>query len=102
MSTPTGGAGGGGFDWSSIISGAGEGAFSALKGQQNYEMTKRDAKEAKRRTLANLMASSMKRNRNLFRKGQEHADELNDYQSQALQQIARGFVDALQGSTGRT
>jgi len=26
---------------------------------------------------------------------------MNDYQSQALQQVARGFVDALQGSTGR-
>jgi hypothetical protein len=32
--------------------------------------------------------------------GQEHSDDMNDFQSQALQQVARGFVQALQGSTG--
>ena len=63
--------------------------------------SKREAKEAKRRTLANLFNSALKRNRNLFNMGQEHVDDLNDFQSQAIQQVARGFVDALQGSTGR-
>ena len=62
--------------------------------------SKREAKEAKRRTLANLLNSSLKRNQNLFRMGQEHSDDMNDFQSQAVQQVARGFVDALQGSTG--
>ena len=89
------------IDWSRIIQGAGEGAGSAMQGAAQFANSKSEAKEAKRRTLANLLNQSMKRNRGLFRKGQEHGDEMNDYQSQALQQIARGFVESLQGSTGR-
>lgn len=89
------------IDWARIISAAGEGAGSAMQGAAQYANSKSEAKEAKRRTLANLMNQSMKRNRGLFRKGQEYGDEMNDFQSQALQQVARGFVDSLQGSTGR-
>jgi len=96
--------GGGGYgsagDWASIISGAGQGASSAMQGATAYATSKQEAKEAKRRTLANLMNQAMKRNQGLFRMGQEHQDDMNDYQSQAMQQVARGFVDALQGSTG--
>lgn len=87
-------------DWAAIISGAGQGASSAMQGATANATSKQEAKEAKRRTLANLMNQAMKRNRGLFRVGQEHADDMNDFQSQALQQVARGFVDALQGSTG--
>lgn len=87
-------------DWASIISGAGQGASSAMQGATSYATSKNEAKEAKRRTLANLMSQAMKRNQGLFRVGQEHADDMNDFQSQAIQQVARGFVDALQGSTG--
>lgn len=85
--------------WSNIISGAGQGAGAAMQGASAYATNKREAKEAKRRTLANLLNSALKRNQGLFRTGQEHADDMNDYQSQALQQVARGFVEALQGST---
>lgn len=96
--------GGGGYgsasDWASIISGAGQGASSAMQSAASYANSKKEAKEAKRRTLANLMSQAMRRNTSLFRAGQEHQDDLNDYQSQAIQQAARGFVDALQGSTG--
>lgn len=81
-------------NWSTVISGASQGATSAIQ-------SKKDAKEAKRRTLANLMNQAMRRNAGLFTAGQEYGDEMNDFQSQALQQIARGFVNALQGSTGR-
>jgi len=101
----SGGAGGGGGygsagDWASIISGAGQGASSAMQGATAYATSKKEAKEVKRRTLANLMNQAMKRNQGLFRMRQEHQDDMNDYQSQAIQQVARGFVDALQGSTG--
>ena len=100
----SGAGGGGGYgsagDWASIISGAGQGASSAMQGATAYATSKQEAKEAKRRTLANLMNQAMKRNQGLFRMGQEHQDDMNDYQSQAMQQVARGFVDALQGSTG--
>lgn len=88
-------------DWAEILKGGAQGASSALQGAAQYANTKEEAKEAKRRTLANLMNNAMKRNRGLFRTGQDYQDEMNDFQSQALQQVARGFVDALQGSTGR-
>lgn len=87
-------------DWSQIISGAGQGAGTAMQGATANATSKREAKEAKRRTLSNLLNQALKRNQGLFRVGQEHSDEMNDFQSQAMQQVARGFVDALQGSTG--
>lgn len=86
-------------DWSQIISGAGQGAGSAMQGATANATNKMEAKEAKRRTLANLLNQSLKRKQALFRLGQEHGDEMNDFQSQALQQAARGFVESLQGST---
>ena len=87
-------------DWASIISGAGQGAGSAIQGAAAYANSKEEAREAKRKTLANLLNNALKRNQGLFRVGQEHSDEMNDFQTQAMQQMARGFVDALQGSTG--
>lgn len=87
-------------DWSQIISGAGQGAGSAMQGATEYANNKLEAKEAKRRTLANLLNQALKRNQGLFRVGQEHSDEMKDYQSQAMQQMAKGFVEAMQGTTG--
>lgn len=81
-------------NWSTVVSGAAEGTSAGIK-------SKRDANEARRRTLSNLMNQAMRQNAGLFKVGQEYGDEMNDFQSQALQQIARGFVNALQGSTGR-
>lgn len=72
-----------------------------MQGASSLATSKQEAKEAKRRTLANLMNSAMKRNQGLFKVGQEYGDEMNDFQSQAMQQVARGFVDALHGSTAR-
>jgi hypothetical protein len=72
-----------------------------MGGASGYATSKKEAKEAKRRTLANLLNSALKRNQHLFHAGQEYSDDMNDYQSQALQQVARGFVNALQGSTQR-
>ena len=86
-------------EWSKIISAAGEGAGSGMKSAAEYANTKREAKEAKRRTLANLLSSSRKRNQGLFRIGQEHSDEMSEFQANALQDIARGFVESLKGST---
>lgn len=87
-------------DWSQIISAAGEGAGRAYQGATANATSKVEAKEAKRRTLANLLNKALKRNQGLYRVGQEHADDMNDFQTQAMQQVARGFVTALQGSTG--
>jgi len=88
-------------NWATVLQGAGDGANSMLQGSAALATSKKEAKESKRRTLANLLNSALKRDRSLFRMGQEYSDDMNDYQSQALQQVARGFVDALQGSTGR-
>lgn len=87
-------------DWAQIITGAGQGAGSAMQGAASYANSKAEAKEAKRRTLANLMNQALKRNQGLHRVGQEHGDDMSDFRSQAMQQVARGFVDAMQGSTG--
>lgn len=87
-------------DWAQIISGAGEGAGSTMKGASAYATNQRESKEAKRRTLANMLNSALKRNQGIYRMGQEHDDEMNDYRTQALQQVARGFIESLSGSTG--
>lgn len=86
-------------DWATIISGAGQGASSALQGIAGNANSKREAKESKRRTFANLLNQALKRNQNLFASGQQHSDDMNDFQSQAMQQVARGFVESLQGIT---
>ncbi len=86
-------------DWVNIIAAAGEGAGKATQGAAAYANSKKEAKEAKRRTLANLINQALKRDQGLFRVGQENANDMNDFQSQAIQQVARGFIDSLQGST---
>lgn len=101
MTAPQQGGYGNAQDWSSIISGAGHGANSAMQGLAAASASKLESHEAKRRTLANLLKNALKRNQALGRVGQEYGDEMNDYQSQALQQVARGFVDALHGATSR-
>lgn len=87
-------------NWSEIIKGSGEAATSALKSAAEYGGTKREARETKRRTLANLLNQALKREQGLQRVGQEYSDEMADYQSQALQQMARGFIQSLQGNRG--
>lgn len=87
-------------DWATVIQGVGEGTGSAMQGASAYAQSKKEAKEAKRRTLANLLNAALKRNQGLFRMGQEHSDDMSDFQTQAMQQVARGFAESLQGSTG--
>ena len=84
-------------DWSNIISGSAQGATAGMQGSANAAIAKKEAREAKRRTLAHLLSQALKRKQGLFRAGQEYNDELNDTQTQAMQQSARGFVSALQG-----
>lgn len=92
--------GGSSADYAQIISNLGQGASAALQANAAGQGSRKEAKEAKRRTYANLLNQALKRNQGLFRAGQEHSDEMSDYQSQALQQIARGFVESMQGMNG--
>lgn len=87
-------------DWAQIISSAGQGISGAMQSNAGLANSKREAKQTKKRTLANMLSQAMRRNQGLNRVGQEYSDEMSDHQAQSLQQIARGFVDALQGSTG--
>jgi hypothetical protein len=90
-----------GQDWATMISGVGQGVGSGLSAASMGASTKQEANELKRRTLADLLNRSMKRDSALFRTNQEYSDDMSDYQSQAMQQMAKGFVDALKGSTRR-
>lgn len=99
---PSGGSSGGygsAEDWSKILAAIGEGAGAGMQSATANANSKAEAKAAKRRTLANLLNSALKRNQGLFRIGQEHGDEMSDFQSQAMNSTARGFVDALNGTT---
>lgn len=87
-------------DWAQIIQGLGQGAGGAMQGMAANAGSRKEAKEAKRRTLANLLNNALNRNQNLYRRGQEHSNEMTDLQSQAIQQMARGFIENLKGTTG--
>ena len=87
-------------DWAQIIAGSGSGINTAMQSNASLANSKREAKQTKKRTLANLLSQATKRRQDFYRAGQEYSDDMNDHQSQSLQQIARGFVEALQGSTG--
>lgn len=87
-------------EWAGVVKDTTNSAANSLQSASAYANSKKEAKEAKRRTLANLLNQSLKRNQNLYQIGQDHTDNMNDYQSQAMQQVARGFVEAMQGSTG--
>ena len=86
-------------DWATIIQGGAQGASQGFQSAAQTANTKEEAKEAKRRTLAELLRNSIKRDLSLFKAGTGHQNEMSDFQSQALQQIARGFVDSLRGAT---
>ncbi len=87
-------------DWGQIISGIGSGVNTAMQSNAGLANSKREAKQTKKKTLANMLSQAMKRKQDFSRAGQEYSDDMADHQSQSLQQIARGFVDALQGSSG--
>lgn len=88
-------------DWARIIEGVGQGAQSAMQGTAQHAGSRKEAREAKRRTLANMLSQQMKRRQGMSRAGSEYTNELNDYQTQAMQNVAKGFADAISGGTGR-
>jgi hypothetical protein len=81
--------------WTALISGIGQGANTAFQSAAGYANSKEEAKEAKRRTLADLLNKAMRRKHALTRAGVEYGDEAADYKAQSLQQAAQGFINAL-------
>lgn len=101
MTAKTEGSGSNSGEWAKIIKGAQTGTESAMKGRSDEIKSKQDVREAKRRMMANLLNKSLGRRQNSFEMGQDYDDELTNYKSDALRNMARGFVGALQGSTGK-
>ena len=87
----------GGFkplDWARLIS------DTAVSGSKSIG-SKKEAKQAKKKTYAELLRNAMKRNVDLYRSGSAFSQDVVDYQNQALQEIARGFADSMRGATTR-
>lgn len=84
-------------DYAEIIRGVSQGASSGLSGAARAAQTSREAKEVKRQTLANMLNKALRRQFGLFKANTDYKEDMNDYQSNALQQVARGFVDAFKG-----
>ena len=90
-----------GQDYGELISGVGKGAGEGLRGKGVEGSTKRELRERKRRTLADLLNRAYGRESALGRAHQSYEDETVDYQSNALQQVARGLIESLHGATRR-
>ena len=84
-------------DWAKIIGSAGKAAGKSMQDESSAAQTKMAAKEKKRRTIANLLNQALKRKQSMFRAGQEYGGEMADTQSQALQNVAKGFIQSLRG-----
>ena len=78
-----------------IASEAYEGAKPAIKAAGEYDIKKMGLKEKKRRNIANLMNSAMKRGHNLFKFEQENAGENQENKATALQNAAKSFAQAI-------
>lgn len=85
-------------DWANVLGGLSKGVQAASPPSMS-SFSKKDALEAKRRTIANLLNQALRRNQGMSQAHQGYANDVSDYQAQALQQLARGFTAAMQGST---
>jgi hypothetical protein len=90
------------YDYGKIISGAGEAAKAAMGSATALATSKREAKEARRRTVANLLNQRLKRKQNLKHAGQEHSREMENLRGDALQEAAKGYIESLKGISGET
>lgn len=82
-------------DWSEIIKGATQGVQDVLRSNDEYKNSKRESKEKKRRTLADLLNQARKRKLAMLKMQQEYEGELTGEKNEALQHAARGFAEAL-------
>lgn len=85
----------GAANWANIISGLAQGAGKGMEMASVNAANKKEAKEAKRRLLAEMLSKAMGRTSALYNAGQQYGDEGADYQSRAMQQVASGFINAM-------
>jgi len=86
-------------DYSKIISGAAQGAGSAMSGFAKLAQTKDEAEEAKRRTKANYTSKKAKRDQDLFKTRQNYRGEMTEQQTEALKHAAANVIGSLRGSS---
>lgn len=85
------------MNYGDIIKSGAQGASSAISGANKAAATKRQAKEVKRQTFANLLNRALRRQFGLSKARNEYSDDMNDYQMRALQELASGFTDSFKG-----
>jgi hypothetical protein len=79
--------------WADVVGTGAKAASQALQQQQQRAASLAQVKEQKRRRIAEMLAKAFKRDSSLSQLGIEQGDENADYQSQAIQDVARGFAD---------
>lgn len=90
-----------GQNWADIIDILSQTAGGAAKGIAQGARSKRETREAKRQTYADLFKNALKRDFGLFKMGQDYSDDVSDLNTDALQSVARGFADTFKGSSFR-
>ena len=79
--------------YGNIISGAAKGLSNAMKQQNELDFAKEEMKDQKRRKLAQLLSGARKRDAGFADLLTDQGDQTRDYQSQAIQDVARGFAE---------
>jgi DNA anti-recombination protein RmuC len=98
----TSGGGLSGQDWASMIATGGKSTADVLNALSIGVGSKKEAKEAARRTLSRLTNSARGRAVKSFRANQNYRDEMTESQAEQMREMARSFIESLSGSTGRT
>ena len=88
-------------EWFNVIGKASEGASKARKSKDDYEQIKKELKEKKRNTLANLLSQSANRSQSASHLESDYGNEMADVKGDSMKEVARGFAQALSGSTRR-
>lgn len=78
-----------------VTAGALQGGGAAMGGAAQGRAMKKQAKETKRQTLADLYKSALQREFDLYRFGQEQGGNNTARRAAALQEAANGFTRAL-------
>jgi hypothetical protein len=88
------------YDWTgmltSFLGGAGQGISGGL-GAGNVSSAAKDATEARRRTIADMIKRSMGRDRTMMAANQRSSSSGQDLDNEIMQEMAKGFVDAMRG-----
>lgn len=84
-----------GQNWADIISGLIGGAASSRSGLSGAAGSRKEAKESKRRTIANLLTGALTGQQKSLMSGLAGGNALADIDNQAMQHLASGFISSL-------